>query len=219
MARSRAYRWGEDGLHGICDDQQILCFAPALWNERDPILKERLFGLTNTEVTVTFWTTDGSAKAGLDYRSVTNMLTFAGGQTNRIVLVPLIDDGLAEGNETVVLHLTNSIPGSAVGGSSTGTLTIVDDECALQFASATYSVNEYAGVATVVVQRTGGTVNPVSVHYSTRDGTATSTGPKHPHEPQHTKRSDRRHREMPIRVRGPLPGATKRRSSPAWSIP
>src|SRR2546422_2946067 len=49
VARSRAYRWGEDGLHGICDDQQILCFAPALWNERDPILKERLFGLTNTE--------------------------------------------------------------------------------------------------------------------------------------------------------------------------
>jgi len=49
VARSRAYRWGEDGLHGISDDQQILCFAPALWNERDPILKERLFGLTNTE--------------------------------------------------------------------------------------------------------------------------------------------------------------------------
>jgi hypothetical protein len=48
-ARSRAYRWGEDGLGGICDDQQRLCFALALWNERDPILKERLFGLTNSE--------------------------------------------------------------------------------------------------------------------------------------------------------------------------
>jgi hypothetical protein len=49
QARSRAYRWGEDGLGGLCDDQQRLCFALALWNERDPILKERLFGLTNNE--------------------------------------------------------------------------------------------------------------------------------------------------------------------------
>jgi hypothetical protein len=48
-ARSRAYRWGEDGILGISDDQQILCFAVALWNGRDPILKERLFGLTNNE--------------------------------------------------------------------------------------------------------------------------------------------------------------------------
>ena len=49
QARSRAYRWGEDGLAGISDDQQLLCFALALWNGRDPILKERLFGLTNSE--------------------------------------------------------------------------------------------------------------------------------------------------------------------------
>ncbi len=49
QARSRAYRWGEDGLAGISDDQQQLCFAVALWNGRDPILKERLFGLTNSE--------------------------------------------------------------------------------------------------------------------------------------------------------------------------
>ena len=49
QARSRAYRWGEDGLGGISDDKQRLCFALALWNERDPILKERLYGLTNSE--------------------------------------------------------------------------------------------------------------------------------------------------------------------------
>ena len=49
QSRSRAYRWGEDGLGGICDDKQRLCFALALWNERDSILKERLFGLTNSE--------------------------------------------------------------------------------------------------------------------------------------------------------------------------
>ncbi|MFW5894275.1 MAG: glucosidase, partial [Verrucomicrobiota bacterium] len=49
QARSRAYRWGEDGLLGIADRECRLCFAPALWNGRDPILKERMFGLTNEE--------------------------------------------------------------------------------------------------------------------------------------------------------------------------
>src|SRR3954453_6507560 len=49
QARSRAYRWGEDGIAGISDDKQILCFALALWNGGGPILKERLFGLTNSE--------------------------------------------------------------------------------------------------------------------------------------------------------------------------
>ena len=48
-ARSRAYRWGEDGLAGFCDIQQRLCLALALWNGRDPVLKERAFGLTNPQ--------------------------------------------------------------------------------------------------------------------------------------------------------------------------
>jgi hypothetical protein len=48
-SRSRAYRWGEDGIAGFCDRHQHICFALALWNEKDPILKERLFGLTNRE--------------------------------------------------------------------------------------------------------------------------------------------------------------------------
>src|SRR5262249_48744213 len=49
QARSRAYRWGEDGLAGICDVEQRLCLATALWNGKDPILKERLFGLSNAQ--------------------------------------------------------------------------------------------------------------------------------------------------------------------------
>lgn len=49
QSRSRAYRWGEDGIAGISDDKQRLCFAVALWNGKDPILKERMFGLTNSE--------------------------------------------------------------------------------------------------------------------------------------------------------------------------
>jgi hypothetical protein len=49
QARSRAYHWGEDGLAGVSDEKQLLCFSVALWNGKDPILKERLFGLTNSE--------------------------------------------------------------------------------------------------------------------------------------------------------------------------
>src|ERR1700728_972178 len=49
LARSKAYRWGEDGIAGICDRYQLLVFALAFWNGRDPILKERMFGLSGTE--------------------------------------------------------------------------------------------------------------------------------------------------------------------------
>ncbi len=49
LARSYAYRWGEEGIAGFCDADQILCLAPAFWNGKDTILKERLFGLTNGE--------------------------------------------------------------------------------------------------------------------------------------------------------------------------
>jgi hypothetical protein len=49
MARSKAYRWGEEGIGGICDHDQILCFAVALWNKKDPVIKERYFGLSNPE--------------------------------------------------------------------------------------------------------------------------------------------------------------------------
>lgn len=54
-ARSRAYRWGEDGLLGICDREGRLCMGVALWNTKDPILKERLFGLTGHQVLLYWW--------------------------------------------------------------------------------------------------------------------------------------------------------------------
>jgi hypothetical protein len=49
MARSKTYRWGEEGIGGICDEKQFLCFALAFWNKRDPIIKERYFGLTGNQ--------------------------------------------------------------------------------------------------------------------------------------------------------------------------
>ena len=49
QARSRAYRWGEDGIGGLCDQRQILCVSLAPWNNADSIIKERMFGLTNSQ--------------------------------------------------------------------------------------------------------------------------------------------------------------------------
>src|SRR5450631_505989 len=49
MARSKAFRWGEEGIAGICDEQQFICFAIALWNKKDPVIKERYFGLTGNQ--------------------------------------------------------------------------------------------------------------------------------------------------------------------------
>src|SRR6478752_8933998 len=49
MSRSKAYRWGQEGIMGICDNKQNICFAISLWNGNDPILKERLFGLTGNQ--------------------------------------------------------------------------------------------------------------------------------------------------------------------------
>lgn len=66
QARSRAYRWGEDGIAGWSDDRQLWCLALAVWNGRDPILKERMFGLTNGEgnhgedVKELWWYLDGT---------------------------------------------------------------------------------------------------------------------------------------------------------------
>jgi Glycosyl hydrolase family 63 C-terminal domain len=49
MARSKAFRWGEEGIAGVCDEQQFICFAIALWNKKDPVIKERYFGLTGNQ--------------------------------------------------------------------------------------------------------------------------------------------------------------------------
>ena len=64
-ARSRAYRWGEDGLAGFCDVEQRLCLALALWNGRDPILKERAFGLTGSQVWISEAVADGQDRIDL----------------------------------------------------------------------------------------------------------------------------------------------------------
>jgi uncharacterized repeat protein (TIGR01451 family)/uncharacterized delta-60 repeat protein len=125
-----------------------------------------------------YTTTNGTATAGLDYTPVTNTVQFADGQSNATVLVPIIANGLPEGNLTVGLALqnpTNTALDTVLPTSAT--LTIVDNSLApgnLTFSTNSYSVLETATNAIITVIRTNGSVGQVSVHFSTSDGTATN---------------------------------------------
>jgi hypothetical protein len=99
-------------------------------------------------------------------------LTFAAGETQQTFSIPIINETVAEGNETVNLTLSNPTPGSVLGTRNTAVLVIIDDESAVAFTLPNYSVPENAGTATVVVERTGNTTQPASVDYTTHDGTA-----------------------------------------------
>lgn len=131
-------------------------------------------GLSNVSHNVEFRADAGSATSAADFTGLTNVLTFNAGVTNMNVLVPITDDSVLETNETVVLTLLNPTGTSQLGLSNTvATLTILEDDSALVFASATYSTNEYAGTVVVTVNRVGGTVNTVTVGVNTLNGTAT----------------------------------------------
>src|SRR5262249_42554006 len=103
---------------------------------------------------------------------------FADGETSKTFTVPITNDTLVEGNETINLALGNPTGGATLGGQSTAVLTIQDDDVAqpgtLQFGTSAYTVNENQGTATITVTPTGGSDIPVSVNYATSDGTATA---------------------------------------------
>src|SRR5262249_46912514 len=88
--------------------------------------------------------------------------------------VRLLNDVLFEGDETVNPSLSQPGTNSTVGVLSNATLVIVDDECSFEFLAPNFDVNEYAGFAQVVVHRNGGTVHPVTLNVSTRNGTASN---------------------------------------------
>jgi uncharacterized delta-60 repeat protein len=160
----------------IVDNDTSIEFASAefLANENgtNATVTVRRTGLTDFEVSVGYVVTNGTATADADFRPRAATLTFRVGQTNATFLVPLIDDILMEGDETVSLMLTNAAAGAVLGPQATATLILVDDECAIEFDAPSYSVLEYAGAVSVVVRRVGGTVNAVSATYTTTNGTA-----------------------------------------------
>ncbi len=129
---------------------------------------------TASAVSVHFATADGTATAGSDYTTVNQDVSFAAGETSKTVVVPITDDSLIEGNETVSLTLSGPSAEARLGSPSTATLTIVDDDRAFAFSSATYSVGEAGPTASVTINRIGSTAATDSVHFSTADGTATA---------------------------------------------
>ncbi len=115
-------------------------------------------GATAPVVSVPYSTSNGTALAGLDYTATSGVLTFASGQTSKTFTVPIVNDTLAEGGQTVNLALGTPI-GALLTTPSTATLTITDNDSGgtLVFASPTFSVAEDAGTVTITVVRTGGT--------------------------------------------------------------
>src|SRR5262249_40584350 len=119
-------------------------------------------------VGVTLATSNGTATSGSDYTAVTQTVSFADGDmANKTVTIPILDDGVFEGNETVNIALTNPTGGVTLGNPNTALLTIVDNETSaagtLQLSSPTYSITEDGGSATITITRTGGSVGAVAV--------------------------------------------------------
>jgi uncharacterized repeat protein (TIGR01451 family)/uncharacterized delta-60 repeat protein len=134
-------------------------------------------GGSTGEVSVTFFTMDGTAAAGLDYTAVTNLLVFAEGQTSTNISIPIINEFplLAEGPETITLTLTNPTGGASLAVPSVATLTILDDDFlpgSLTFLTNSYVANETTTNAVITVLRTNGSTGVVTVDFAATDGTA-----------------------------------------------
>jgi Calx-beta domain/Beta-propeller repeat len=130
------------------------------------------------EVAVDFGTSDGTAEVGGDYDEMSGLLTWADGEVgDKTFDVNILDDTDSEGDETVVLTLSNPTGGAVLGARSSATLSIQDNDVSpqhgtLQFSSSAYSVSESAGQLTITVTRTGGSDGDITVTYATGDGTA-----------------------------------------------
>jgi hypothetical protein len=136
-----------------------------------------LSDVSDQTVTVNYATSDGTAVAGIDYQATSGTLTFAPGEVSQSFQVTVYSDGLPGPNKTVNLSLSNP-QDATLGVPSTAVLTIIDDtpppQPSVAFSSGSYSVNESAGTATISVTLSASSTDPVSVYYTTSDGTATA---------------------------------------------
>ncbi len=127
----------------------------------------------NFPVSVDCFTTDGTAKNGLDYTGVTNTLVFAAGEKVRTLTVPILNDGLKEPSETFRVTLSNPT-NQILGTQKIATITILDNDQGFQFEWASYSVAEDAGVARIRLLRGSEENLAATVDFATADGTATN---------------------------------------------
>ncbi len=127
-------------------------------------------------VSVDYTISSGTATAASDYTAVSGTLNWADGASgNRTITLPVLDDALAEANETVVLSLSNASGGAVLGSGKTSTVTITDNDGSpgtLALSSATYTVGEAGGAVTVTVNRSGGSYGTAAIDYTTANGLA-----------------------------------------------
>ena len=135
-------------------------------------------GGSDGEVSVTLTPTDGTATAGSDYNNSPITVTFANGETNKNVTIPIIDDNVYEPTETVNLALSNPTGGATLGTQQTAVLNIIDNDAVpgvIQFSNANYSVNEDGTpVTAVTLTRTNGSNGEVSATINLTNDTATA---------------------------------------------
>lgn len=127
-------------------------------------------------VSVAYTTADGSATNGSDYKFRSGTLTFGPGVTNNTFTIPIIDDSVAEDDETILIQLSHPTGGAQLGLSN-AVVTIIDNDTPngrLGFSSPAYTTNENAGAAVITVNRRGGSQGTLTVYYATSNGTAIS---------------------------------------------
>ncbi|HEX8118923.1 MAG TPA: Calx-beta domain-containing protein, partial [Pyrinomonadaceae bacterium] len=135
------------------------------------ITVNRVSGLSGA-VLINYATSDGTAAAGSDYAPTSGTLNFAEGEASKTFSVPVINDALNEPNETVNLTLSGPTGGASLGSPAAATLTITNDDRPLvQFGSTFYTAGEKDGQVLLTVRRTGDPSAPLSVDYTTADGT------------------------------------------------
>ncbi|MFN8523892.1 MAG: Calx-beta domain-containing protein [Chloroflexota bacterium] len=132
-------------------------------------------GGLNNPASVTFATANGTATSPADYTATSTTVNFAAGESAKLVSVPIVDDTLPEGNETISLALSAPV-GAVIGAQPNATLTIIDDDTfpSVQLSSATYTVGEAGGTVTITATRAGLTTGTSTMAYATSNGTAAS---------------------------------------------
>ena len=124
--------------------------------------------------TIGFATSNGTATATADYLSTNGILTFLDGESSKTFTIPILDDSVIEGSETVLLTLFSPSPTNAAILTNSATLTIIDNDAGIRFSAATYSISESGVQATINVLRTTVTNTQVSVDFVTSNSTATA---------------------------------------------
>lgn len=131
-------------------------------------------GTLASGASVDFTTENGTALAGADYFATNGTLTFGSNELTKTISIAVTNDTIAEGDENFFFHITNPQGGAALGAISNATLTIKDDESSVTISNAAVSVNEAGTNVIITLIRSGALLTPVSVDFTTVNGTATN---------------------------------------------